>query len=70
SIFDCMVKNISDGGAKLRVASLLGVPQTFELDIKDYGEKFICETVWREQNELGVRFRRGAHRHAHADALS
>lgn len=62
STFDCMVRNISDGGAKLRVTSLLGIPRAFELQIKDYNEKFVCETVWRDHNELGVSFRRAMRR--------
>lgn len=55
STFQCTVRNMSDTGAKLLVASIIGVPHTFTLAMDD-GRKFDCETAWRTETEIGVRF--------------
>src|SRR4051812_35185507 len=55
STLDCMVRNLSDGGAKLLVNSVVGVPDRFELSI-DHGGRQPCRVAWRQLNELGVAF--------------
>jgi PilZ domain len=52
----CTVRDISDTGARLRLESSLGVPDTFELIIETDGFEADCEVVWRSKNEVGVRF--------------
>lgn len=55
STFDCTVRNLSDAGAKLIVASIVGIPRTFVLAMDD-GRRFSCESIWQKDGEIGVRF--------------
>jgi hypothetical protein len=55
STLSCTVRNFSDAGANLQVASVLGVPETFTLHFPDK-RAFPCTVVWRKATELGVRF--------------
>lgn len=52
---DCTVKNFSDGGATLDVASPVGIPAQFFLLIK--GDKpRRCRAIWRKEKRIGVAF--------------
>jgi PilZ domain-containing protein len=52
---DCVVADVSDGGARLVVAG--GVPEEFGLIINDgTGAKHSCRVVWRLDDEIGVEF--------------
>ena len=55
STFQCMVRNLSEGGALLRVASVVGIPDNFDL-VMDDGREFACTAVWRSVTEIGVAF--------------
>lgn len=55
STFDCTVRNLTEVGAKLELASTLGIPDAFDL-IFDDGRKFACTVIWRQGEELGVSF--------------
>jgi len=55
STYDCTVRNLSEAGARLRVASIVGSPDEFELAMDD-GRKYACHVVWRTEAELGVSF--------------
>jgi hypothetical protein len=50
----CTIRDVSEGGAGLELASMLDVPDTFDL-IWDQNAR-TCQVVWREGNRLGVRF--------------
>jgi PilZ domain len=53
---DCVVADISDGGARL-VVSGGGVPEEFGLMINDgTGAEHSCRVVWRLDDEVGVEF--------------
>jgi uncharacterized OB-fold protein len=53
SVIDCTVVNMSDKGAKLRLPSILGVPDTFELHVGD--EVHAVWVVWKTTDgTLGV----------------
>jgi hypothetical protein len=52
SVIDCTVVNMSDKGASLRLPSILGVPDTFELHIG--GEVYAAWVVWKRESTLGV----------------
>ena len=56
STMPCVVRDISDTGARLQVAQSNGVPDTFELLIDLDGFEAHVEIAWREQTEVGVRF--------------
>ena len=51
---ECTVKNISDGGAALRVSTTIGIPKHFELIIE--AKRHRCHSVWRTDTKLGVAF--------------
>jgi hypothetical protein len=54
---DCVVRNLSDTGAALEVASPLGIPQAFNLLISGDRTTYQCEVRWRKENRIGVAFR-------------
>lgn len=53
---DCTVRNLSARGARLDVASPLGLPVSFELVIE--ADQFIrsCRRVWTTEHQIGVMF--------------
>lgn len=55
STFDCVVRNLSENGARLGIASLVGVPDNFWLAFDD-GRRFSCRIIWRKPEEIGVEF--------------
>jgi hypothetical protein len=52
----CVVRDMSDTGARLKTEGSLTVPDTFELVIEVDGMEASCEVVWRSGREVGVRF--------------
>ena len=52
SVIDCTVLNISENGANLRLASIVGIPDTFDLHIGD--EIHAAWVVWKMDSTLGV----------------
>lgn len=55
SAYKCMVRNLSETGARLKVESIVGIPDSFQL-VMDDGRKYACTTVWKTAVELGVKF--------------
>jgi len=55
STIDCTVRNLSRNGAKLVVASVLGIPDDFELVLADTVRQ-PCHVIWRKAKDLGVEF--------------
>jgi hypothetical protein len=53
---DCVVRDISGRGARLRVTDADAVPPQFELLLKDTGERRPARVRWRKVNEVGVSF--------------
>ncbi|MCP5082441.1 MAG: PilZ domain-containing protein [Alphaproteobacteria bacterium] len=53
----CVVRDLSEGGAKLKVKDTRQVPEHFQLTIELDGLLAKCEVMWRsDSNEIGVRF--------------
>lgn len=52
----CIVKSVSETEAKLEVASVAGVPNTFDLILPDHRSHHY-RVVWRSLKELGVVYR-------------
>lgn len=68
-VIDCVVKDISASGARLRVPDAGAVPQEFELLFKQTGEYRPAHVRWRRKTEVGVSFmpeRRSFGRRSHA----
>jgi hypothetical protein len=55
STIDCTVRNISDSGAKLIVASVIGLPERFELAMAGQPGR-ACRIARRTLTEVGVSF--------------
>jgi hypothetical protein len=51
----CVIRNLSDTGAKIEVSSVAKVPRTFDL-VVDRVRPQSCVVVWRAVKELGVQF--------------
>ena len=56
SALPCIVRDLSQTGAHLRVEGTSNVPNTFELIIELDGLEAQCKVVWRKDNEIGVKF--------------
>jgi uncharacterized OB-fold protein len=52
SVVDCTVTNMSEKGASLRLPSIVGIPDTFELHIGE--EVHAVWVVWKKEGSLGV----------------
>jgi len=52
---DCVVRDISDTGARLSIESTIGVPEIFFLAINGAPPRK-CQIVWRKPSQLGVKF--------------
>ena len=55
-VFDCTIRDMSAGGAKLLIASTVGLPDTFHLYEKSSGMLYPAKIAWRQANSLGVAF--------------
>lgn len=55
STFECTVRNLSEAGARIKLASVVGIPDGFEL-LMDDGRKYDCTVIWRTAAEMGVSF--------------
>jgi hypothetical protein len=55
STFDCIVKEISAGGALIKIENALSTPESFSLALAD-GRRFECQIRWRRINSIGVEF--------------
>jgi hypothetical protein len=53
---DCLVRNISDGGANLEVESLIGIPNSFDLAIDTEHSNHHCHVVWRKARRIAIAF--------------
>src|SRR5207248_5962941 len=53
---DCILHDISDSGARLRLVSTAAIPKTFLLLIKEDNVIVPVQRVWRNAHEMGVRF--------------
>jgi len=53
---DCLVRNMSDGGANLEVESQIGIPSSFDLVIDVEHRIHHCHVVWRKARRIGVAF--------------
>ncbi len=51
----CIIRNLSDSGAKLEVDSVTRIPRTFDLVVNKVRPQ-ACAVVWRSVKELGVQF--------------
>ncbi|MGD0633428.1 MAG: PilZ domain-containing protein [Beijerinckiaceae bacterium] len=56
STIDCMVRNMSQNGAKLVFAHPVTCPDEFDLMIPQKGESRRVRIIWRQETEAGIVF--------------
>jgi len=56
SVIDCTVRDLTEDGACLVVASVVGVPDAFDLLIPFDNLKRSCRVIWKMAGKIGVTF--------------
>src|SRR5947209_14866698 len=56
AVFDCVVRNISQGGAMLEMETLLGIPRSFQVLLDHDAKARPCKVVWRTNKRMGIAF--------------
>jgi diguanylate cyclase (GGDEF)-like protein len=57
SVIDCVIRNLSNLGACLEVANVVGIPAAFDLQIDHETESRQCVAIWYGENRIGIEFR-------------
>jgi hypothetical protein len=57
---DCMIRDLSAGGARLRLSGPVGLPDYFDILMNCTGDMFPARLVWCRGNEAGISFERSA----------
>jgi len=55
STLDCLVRDMSDTGARLKVENSVTIPEQFSLTLSD-GRSFMATVRWRRVDTIGVSF--------------
>jgi hypothetical protein len=56
STLDCVVRNLSEAGACLQLATPVGFPATFELSLEGDRSLRPCRVIWQGAERIGVAF--------------
>jgi PilZ domain len=56
--YDCLIRDFSELGAKLKFSSTIATPDTVKLFIPAKEESYRARVVWRNADEVGVSFDR------------
>jgi len=56
SVFDCIIRNMSETGVKLELESPHVLPTTFELQDKSRYINRLVQVMWRDRSSAGVQF--------------
>ena len=56
SAINCMVRNLSDTGAMMDVATKFDIPDRFWLVLTTDGKRFPCRVIWQKGRRIGVTF--------------
>ena len=57
SVINCIVRDISEGGASLELPQPLQTPDTFELVIQPNPKRRLCGVIWRSEKRIGIAFK-------------
>ena len=55
-VMDCTIRDMSGEGARLMIASSVGIPDTFLLYEKSAELLHPASVVWRQANAIGIQF--------------
>jgi hypothetical protein len=53
---DCLIRDVSDSGARLELSENVVIPDLIELYIPKKGETYHARVLWRRGNEVGVEY--------------
>ncbi|PPD41911.1 MAG: pilus assembly protein PilZ [Methylocystis sp.] len=56
STFECVVRNLSETGARVRCDQQIALPDVFSLVIGKLDERRQVRAIWRRENEIGLKF--------------
>lgn len=56
SMFDCLVRNLSQSGACLQINSSIDIPHKFELQLDGESAGRQCQLVWATDTRAGIEF--------------
>jgi hypothetical protein len=56
STMNCLVRNLSVGGARISFTNTVTVPDVFDLTIKQKERTLLARMVWRRADEAGIIF--------------
>ena len=56
SSIDCLVRDLSEQGAKLKLSETVTIPEVMELQIPNRDESYRARVQWRTGQEVGVAF--------------
>lgn len=56
TVIDCIIRDISEGGARLRFSDTVATPEVMELHIPNKQESHLVRVEWRVGDEVGVSF--------------
>ena len=60
AIDECLVRDLSPGGARITFSGSTPIPDAFALTVHDSGETRAIRVVWRDGLEAGVAYQAGA----------
>jgi PilZ domain len=58
SSVDCIMRDFTEGGAKLRFPEVTVLPATFEVHVPSKGTYFEARAAWHRGNDIGVAWTR------------
>ncbi|MEE9313293.1 MAG: PilZ domain-containing protein [Rhizobiaceae bacterium] len=56
SVFDCVVKNMSETGARIKVQAQQSIPNELIFMLKGSSIKADARVIWRHEKEIGLQF--------------
>ncbi|WP_424362215.1 PilZ domain-containing protein [Methylocystis parvus] len=56
STFECVVRDLSEAGARLRCDQHIALPDILDLVIEKTSERRCAQVVWRQESEIGLAF--------------
>ena len=54
--FDCVVRDLSESGARLQFPGMVGIPEKFDLTLTSDRIRIPARRAWLRGNEAGIRF--------------
>ncbi len=53
---DCIIRDMSDGGARIKLEEERDLPGTVKLTFIETGQTRVCRTVWQKSKHAGLEF--------------